>query len=475
MYFEALTHAERETIHRGALTTLAETGLHLPSASRVASRLREAGVEVGRDDRLRLTPQRVETALRCAPHVVRLGARDPRRTAVLDGSRTYTTTDGCGASTLDLESGARRPSVLADLEASARLADALDRYHVYWTMVSAHDVPAEQRVAREYLAALRNTTKPIQLIDVARPEEAAMVARMAGVLRERLGLPDPLVSMLISVVSPLRLDPAGTEAALTFAAAGLPVIACSMPMSSVTAPATALGTVTLAHAEVIGFIAVLQILCPGAPAIYCSFPAFAHPRTGITNYRDPRRGFVAAAATQLGRDMKLPCFASGEESALIARSDLVCFGGLLEVSTLLSFAQMVIDDEILRDMALAAASPEVNAESLALSVIRDVGPGGHYLTQPHTARHIREFVTHRFSAPDRPIEPAAAQATGAAVAGGATAAGAGKADGARAAKPTPDEEALREARRLIGSHSVPALPREVDRALEEIIAGRASL
>ena len=36
-------------------------------------------------------------------------------------------------------------------------------------------------------------------------------------------------------------------------------------------------------------------------------------------------------------------------------------------------------------------------ESLALDVIDAVGPGGHFLAQPHTRRHMREAVVRSIS------------------------------------------------------------------------------
>ncbi|HEU4401892.1 MAG TPA: trimethylamine methyltransferase family protein, partial [Candidatus Polarisedimenticolia bacterium] len=181
---------------------------------------------------------------------------------------------------------------------------------------------------------------------------------------------------------------------------------------------------------------------------YTSFPAFADPRTGMTNYRDPRRFWAAAAATQMGHALNMPCLTSGEMASLLTRPDLLCFGGLLEVSTLLSYEQLVIDHEILRDLFLAASTQELNAESLALEVIRDVGPGGHYLAQKHTVRHIREFVTPKFTEPDRAVEPARPAA---------------------AADTDPREQARQEVRRILASHQVPPLPATLETALEKII------
>ncbi|MEE9291681.1 MAG: trimethylamine methyltransferase family protein, partial [Acidobacteriota bacterium] len=430
MAFESLTRSERKEIHEGALRLLEEVGLLLPASSPLAARLRSAGLRIGDDSRILLPRSAVEAALERAPRVVRLGARDARRTVVLDGRRTFVATDGCGTSTLDLDSGERRRSVLGDVAASARLSDALDGIDVYWMMISAQDVPAGERVAREYLTAIMNTTKHVQMIDMARREEAETLIAMAREMKDTGLFEDAPVSTLISVVSPLRLDPGGTEAALAFAAAGLPVVACSMPLSSVTAPATAPGMVLLAHAEIIGFTTIIQTLHPGAPVIYTSFPTFANAKTGAANYADPRSPWVAGAATQMGRSLNLPCFTNPHVTSLILGTDLVCGGGLLETSTLLSYEQLVIDNETISGMFRAAAPQPLNPDTLALDVIREVGPGGHYLAQRHTARHIREFSLPRFDE-TAPVT------------------GPGSSPGDEA---NPRERARREARRILESH-----------------------
>jgi trimethylamine--corrinoid protein Co-methyltransferase len=303
-------------------------------------------------------------------------------------------------------------------------------------MVSAQDVPPGLRVPLEYLTALRNTVKHVQMIDVARREEAEQLVEMARLLNEAGVVDGPPVSALISVVSPLRLDPDGTEAALTLAAAGLPIVCCSMPIAGVTAPATVAGDLLLAHAESLAFITIVETLHPGAPVIYCSFASFGEPRTGATNYDDPRTGWAAAAAAELGRSLRIPCFSGGGLLAMLAKPDLLSGGGLIETSTILAYDQMVADHEALRDCRLAAAEQEVSAETLAEDVIRLVGPGGHFLAQKHTVRHMKEFVVTKFAG-DR-------------------------------------ERAKKEARRLIESHEVEPLPLAVDAALEQIARATSS-
>jgi trimethylamine--corrinoid protein Co-methyltransferase len=442
--FEPLGKQARDQIQSAAVQVLEEIGFLVESPI-VARRLEDAGFPSAGDRRYRIPRGKTEAALRSAPRSVCLGATARDKTVVLDGSRTYVTTDGCGSKTLDLESRTVRPSVLGDVADSARLTDALDHLDVYWSMVSAQDVPEQFRVGREFVTALRNSRKPVQMIDVSEAKEAEVLAGMGRILSEAGVIEGPPVSMLSSVVSPLRLDPGGTEAALVFAAHGLPVVAVSMPISSVTAPATAAGTLLLAHAEVMGFVTILQSLHPGCPVVYTPYPSFADPRTGATSYSDPRGGWAAAAAAQLGREVGLPTFTSGNQLAVLAQPDLISFGGLLERSTILALDQLVLDDETVYDYLQQVRDQEVSPESLAFDVIRDVGPGGHFLAQRHTVRHIREFVRYEYL--DEPPVPELAR---------------GGRDG------TARERARQRARQLLKEHVVEPLPEKVGAQLDKL-------
>jgi trimethylamine--corrinoid protein Co-methyltransferase len=452
MRFSVLSGEEEKRIHEAALCILEEVGLDVARPSLLA-RLREHGFPTPAADRVRIPRARVEEALAGAPRSVRLGARAADNQAVLDGTRCYTATGGCGSKTLDMDTDAVRPASLADVAASARLADGIDEFDVYWTMISPQDVEPATRVARGFLAALQNTVKPIQVIDACNAEEAETLVRMARRLASAGVMHGPPVSMLNSVVTPLRLDPDGTEAAMVFAREGLPVVCCSMPIGGVTAPATAAGTVMLAHAEVLAFLTLLQSFYPGCPLIYCPFPVFADPHTGITNYWDPRGEWMYCASLQLGRSTGLPCFGSDYLFSLVSVPDLCSGGGMLETSTVLSFEQLVLDAERVRDARISVAPQDTRPDALAVDVVRKVGPGGHFLAQRHTATHMKDFPITRFAGSAYAVHDKA---------------------GSREESPTQRarSDARREARRILETHRVEPLPEELEVALLKIAASQ---
>jgi trimethylamine--corrinoid protein Co-methyltransferase len=65
--------------------------------------------------------------------------------------------------------------------------------------------------------------------------------------------------------------------------------------------------------------------------------------------------------------------------------------GLLDHATAISPELIVLTDEVIDMVKVAMGGIEVTDESLALDLIDEVGPGGHYLTQDHTLMHFRDF------------------------------------------------------------------------------------
>jgi trimethylamine--corrinoid protein Co-methyltransferase len=57
---------------------------------------------------------------------------------------------------------------------------------------------------------------------------------------------------------------------------------------------------------------------------------------------------------------------------------------------------MLLDCEIFSIIHKMMGGIVVNEETLALNAIAAVGPGGNFLTQPHTLQHMRELFLPKF-------------------------------------------------------------------------------
>jgi trimethylamine--corrinoid protein Co-methyltransferase len=68
--------------------------------------------------------------------------------------------------------------------------------------------------------------------------------------------------------------------------------------------------------------------------------------------------------------------------------------GQVENSFVFSFRQLVIDHEIATFVKRLVRGIEVSEDTLALNEIEGVGPGGDFLSLPHTVKHFRRELWH---------------------------------------------------------------------------------
>jgi trimethylamine--corrinoid protein Co-methyltransferase len=77
--------------------------------------------------------------------------------------------------------------------------------------------------------------------------------------------------------------------------------------------------------------------------------------------------------------------------------------GMIKASTLLVPEQIIFDDEIYHTHRVLVEGVDAGVDSLAVDVIADVGPRGHFLAQKHTRRRVREIWIPELTHP-RPSE-----------------------------------------------------------------------
>jgi trimethylamine--corrinoid protein Co-methyltransferase len=66
--------------------------------------------------------------------------------------------------------------------------------------------------------------------------------------------------------------------------------------------------------------------------------------------------------------------------------------GLTNTYTLLYPEAILLDDDSYQRARFALMELEVNEETLAVDVTAAVGPGGHFLAQKHTRKHMRQVM-----------------------------------------------------------------------------------
>jgi len=73
----------------------------------------------------------------------------------------------------------------------------------------------------------------------------------------------------------------------------------------------------------------------------------------------------------------------------LAGANLIYGPGMLESGITFDFAQLVLDNEFARMIKQTVRGFTVDNESLAVDVIKSVGPSKDFLAQEHTLKHMR--------------------------------------------------------------------------------------
>lgn len=407
--YRPLTPESVGRIHQVALDILWEVGTQVNSAEAFEI-FAHAGAKVDRDTRVvRIPRAMVEDAIASAPSRVVLAGRDERHDLILEGNRVYLGTGGTTIYVLDLE-GNKRKSTAQDVADIARLVDALDNVHFIVIPVYPNELPVEQVDVNRFYASLVNSSKHVQG-GVYTLEGVRQVIRMGEIiaggpeaLRER-----PILSFIICLISPLKMDAHYTDMMLEIVRRGLPVSISVEPLSGATAPITLAGHLAQWAAEALSGVTLVQLTRRGSPCL----PGYVGTITDLRSMGylsgAVEQGLLNAGVAQLAHYWNLPCYATsgmsdskaldvqtgyeGAMTTLMAALSGANFihdaAGLMEFAMVASYEKYVIDNEVIGMAMRAVRGIEVSTEALAQEVIAAVGSGGNFLAEDHTARHLR--------------------------------------------------------------------------------------
>ena len=402
-----------EVIHAAALTILAQTGLTYESDLDDTLQLLEAaGAHVDRDAaRIRLPRELVLAQTAKAPDRVILYSRDGQNDLDLGEDRVHLGTGGAAIKVLDLTTGNLRPSTLRDIYDLGRLVDHLQHIHFYLRPCIPTDIDESAYDVNMFYAALKATGKHV-MSGVNDEQGLRQVIEMASLLaggKAQLQA-QPFISVITSfAISPLKLCTQSTRIMQACNRERIPVALSAAPMSGSTAPMTMAGTLAQVHAEQLAGITICQLTQAGAPVLYGGIPGMANMSSMGYSGGGVECGMMNAAIHQLAAhievpnynsaglsDAKLPDAQAGWEKAFtillaaMGGSNYVHHSaGMLESMLAVAYEQYVIDDEIMGMACKVLKGIQVDEEHLALDVIDQVGPGGNFLTAPHTLKFMR--------------------------------------------------------------------------------------
>jgi trimethylamine--corrinoid protein Co-methyltransferase len=410
MFCRVLNEEQIQRIHRASMALLARVGVAVPHPD-MLNRLESAGATVDRRaQRVRLPEELVMRCVKQAGKQFTIYGRDMSRTAVFGlGQRNFNAVAG-EASWVDTVGGERRYAAIADVATAARVCDALDHINIAGAMADPHDVPPAVRCVEVLVTMLRHTTKPVTFWYYDRAS-ARYINEILIALRgdERKAAQYPVCYPFLEPISPLRFPFNGVDLLYETARLNLPVPIGPMAQMGVSAPATIAGTLAQENAEILSGVVLTQLVKPGMPVCYGGICHAFDMRTTQLIFSGPEQAIFGVAMTQMGKyyglpvyinvgltDSKRPDAQAGMESAatlvLGAAAGADIFGHMgisgVDQATLLDI--LVLQNEVIGYVESAMRDFEVSDDTLGLEITEEIGPGGTFIDQPHTAAHFRK-------------------------------------------------------------------------------------
>jgi trimethylamine--corrinoid protein Co-methyltransferase len=241
-----------------------------------------------------------------------------------------------------------------------------------------------------------------------------MAAARGGKVRDWL-------KIAVELKSPLMLASHYADVYYEMSRLGFSAGLTSMPSIGGSAPVTLAGAISVQLAEMWACNLVHRQFYPGEHLTswrggyggqnleYVPSLSPLDMRTCLWRFGRPETALVFAALGQLAQCrqafFQANCFvgeghAPSEELAyqkaltvipsLLAGSCGTGSSGLLSLDEFMSPLQMILDDEFCGALMRMADGFAVNEETLATDLINQIGPGGVFLNQPHTAKHFRQ-------------------------------------------------------------------------------------
>ncbi|MEM9975733.1 MAG: trimethylamine methyltransferase family protein [Pseudomonadota bacterium] len=406
---EVLNEEALEIIEANAETVLEEIGVSFVENPDALDRWRDAGAEI-EGERVRLPKGLARKLCSTAPATFTQHARNPERNVEI-GGRNLVLAPVYGPPFVRDLAGGRRYATIEDFRNFVKLGYMSKwLHHSGGTVCEPTDVPVNKRHFDMLLAHMELSDKPF-MGSVTEPSRAEDSVAMCEILFGRDFVAENCVmTSLININSPLTFDGVMMGALEVYARAGQAAIISPFIVGGAMAPVSVAGTLTQVLAEVMAGVAYSQLIRPGAPVIFGAFVTSIDMNSGAPTFGTPEAAQITYGAGQLARRLGLPyrsagsfCGAkvpdaqAGYETAnslnmgLLAGVNFMLHAcGWLEGGLVASFEKFVMDADQLGGLHKLARGVDISDNGQALSALREVGPGGHYLGCAHTQDNFKE-------------------------------------------------------------------------------------
>ncbi|MEZ5789768.1 MAG: trimethylamine methyltransferase family protein [Nitratireductor sp.] len=405
---DILSQEAMDIIEANADTLMEEVGVEYRDDAEALKLWKEAGADV-KGERVHFPKGLCRELMKTAPSQFTQYARNPARNVEIGGPHTVFAPVYGPPFVRDLE-GQRRYATIEDFRTFVKLAYmAPAMHHSGGTVCEPVDVPVNKRHLDMIYSHIRYSDKPF-MGSVTAPERAEDSVAMAEMVfgKEFVDQNCVLVS-LVNCNSPMVLDGTMLGALKVYAKANQASIISPFIVGGAMSPVTVAGTLTQVLCEATSAIAFTQLCRPGSPVIFGTFATAISMQSGAPSFGTPEPAQVLMGAAQFARRYNLPFRSGGAltgsklpdaQAAYESANTLwpAMMGGVnfmlhaagwLEGGLVSAFDKFIMDCDQLAAHQKMAGGIDMSENGQAMSAIREVGPGSHYLGCTHTRENFQ--------------------------------------------------------------------------------------
>ncbi|MEM7170426.1 MAG: trimethylamine methyltransferase family protein [Pseudomonadota bacterium] len=402
-FFEPLSEESLELIEHNADTVLEEIGIEFRDDAEALQLWRDAGADV-QGERVRFPRGLCRKLCETIPSEFTQHARNPERSVQIGGRNTVFAPVYGPPFVRDLEQG-RRYATIEDFQNFVKLAYSVPAmHHSGGTVCEPVDIPVNKRHLDMVYSHLRYSDMPF-MGSVTAPERAEDTISLAKIVfGDDFVENNTVVVNLINANSPMTFDETMLGALKVYARHNQACIVSPFILSGAMAPVTPVGVMTQTLAEALAGLAFSQLVRAGSPMVMGSFASSVSMQSGAPTFGTPEPAMVLYGMGQLARRLGVPFRSGGslcgskvpdaqaaQESSqtilptLLGGVNFVLHAaGWLEGGLVSSYEKFMIDADQLGMMQVMAGGYDLTENGQAMSAIREVGPGSHFLGCAHT-------------------------------------------------------------------------------------------
>ena len=394
-------------IHSKSMEVLSQVGMRFESEEAIEI-FKKHGFQVD-GSLVFFTEAAIADALERVPSQFTLRARNPANNVTM-GGENFAFAPGGGSPFIIDADGTIRRSRSSDYVNSLKLVQMLEDININRELITASgDVPQEQSMLFELKTAILYTDKPL---DCSFPEGIELLAILFGV--DPADMKDAFIHGLAYAIgtvnpsSPLLLDKYGCDCLLGLCRHGVAVAVSPLAMAGMTAPCTLPGLLIQQNAEILGTLVLAQLANPRCPVLYACMGTITDMMTTMGPMGAPETAIIASAAAQMARYYDMPSrgnvcltdagaidYQAGAESAMNMISMVRCGINFLPGLGVLGNFNIGSLEKLVLDVDMAGYARRLirplifSDETMAVSVIKEVGPKGNYINHDHTYMHFK--------------------------------------------------------------------------------------